>query len=936
LNAYIDAVIFDLDGVITDTAEYHFQAWRRLAQENGIPFTRADNEKLRGVSRRNSLELLLAGRSVTETQAEEMMTRKNGYYQEMLKTVSPTDLLPGVEKLLAELSLNGTKVGIASASRNAPAVVDRLDIRNKIDVLCDGSSVKRQKPAPDLFLHTANLLDIHPSRCLVVEDATSGIEAAQAAGMITVGLGPVERVGQADLVLPNLENVSVADLNRAATWRVNESEFIPAQQHHHETVFTQGNGYLGTRGTLEEGYPQDLQATFVHGFWDDAPIVSTELANVPDWTALEVWIDGHNFKLDCGTSSNYIRYLDLRTGVLHRRVRWSIPDSDSEVDLLFERVPSLADPHVMIVHLKIVPLNNPVSVEVRSILNSHVDNKGLLHLRTVSQYSDENQADLVVQTRNTEKTLAMSTRLITQGAHVKCNGRDCSGSPGIKMTAHLNSGQSLTLDKFVTIFTSRESEDPLTSAQTKIKETSNAGYEALRTANDKVWKDFWEISDVMIEGDDEAQVALRHSLYQLRIAASTNEQHVSIGAKGLSGFGYRGHTFWDNEIFVLPFFTYTQPALARNTLMYRWHTLPGARLKAASNGFSGAQYAWESAETGKEVTPTWGIDFYNPSKLTRIWTGDIEIHISADVAYAMHQYWQVTGDDKFWKNVGAPILLETAVFWGERIEQEGDKFAISDVIGADEYHDHVDNNAFTNYMVKWHLETALATLDWLTDNAPEHITKFKQQLNLTPQRLAYWRRIIDGLIILQDPETGLIEQFEGFFQLKEVNWPAYVGRTKSMQELLGIEDTNKYQVLKQADVIMMLCLHSEHYDKKTWQANWDYYNPRTDHSYGSSLSPAIHAWAACNSEQPELAYEHFIRAMGTDIKNVRGNSDDGIHIASAGGLWQAVIFGFAGLQLTENGPKINPRLPKRWKRLSFKVLFHGQVYEFDIRPEKNR
>ena len=937
MHSYIDAVIFDLDGVITDTAEYHFRAWKRLADEDGIPFTRVDNEKLRGVSRKKSLELLLAGRQVSLPQAEEMMARKNGYYREMLKEVSPKDLSPGVKELLAELAQGGVKIGIASASRNALTVVDRLGIRDRVDVLCDGSSVNRQKPAPDLFLHTARLLGIPPTRCLVVEDAASGIEAAQAAGMVTVGLGPPERVGNADLVLPSLENSTLADLTRGVTWRVSEPVFEPARQHHRETILNQGNGYLGTRGTFEERYPQDRQATLVHGFWDEAPIIFTELANAPNWTALDIWIDGQRFSMDKGDIIEYARYLDLRTGVLHRRLRWSSTKDGPEIDLQFERVPSLADPHVMVLRARIIPLDRPVFVEVRAMLDSHVDNDGLAHLRTLSQHSDANQADLLVKTRHTDKMLAMSTRVTVQGARVERAGHDCPGCPGIKISAHLDSGQLLTINKFVTIYTSRDSDDPMNAALIKIEETANAGYQAARTANDKTWKNFWKVSDVVIEGDDESQVAIRHALYQLRIAAPSKDERVSIGAKTLSGFGYRGHVFWDNEIFVLPFFTYTQPALARNLLMYRWFTLPGARQKAAANGFSGAQYAWESAETGEEVTPTWVPDIDDKTNLIRIWTGDIQIHISADVVYAMHQYWQVTGDDDFWRDVGVPILVETAVFWGERAEQEGNEFSIRDVIGPDEYHDHVDNNAFTNRLVQWHLETALEALGWLGDRAPESASKLEKQLDLTPARLTRWRRIIDGLIILQDPEIGLIEQFEGFFQLKEVDWPAYDGRTKSMQELLGIEGANQHQVLKQADVLMLLCLFREHYDHITWQTNWDYYNPRTDHSYGSSLSPAVHAWTASELGQPELAYEHFKRAARADLCDVRGNADDGIHAASAGGLWQAIVFGIAGLRLTDDDvPKINPNLPAHWRRLAFKVLVHGQVHEFDIRPEKSR
>jgi beta-phosphoglucomutase len=211
-TCYIDAIIFDLDGVLTDSAEYHFQAWKRLADEEGIPFTREDNEKLRGVSRRESLALLLNGRSISDEQAEAWMERKNGYYREMIKGVSSADILPGVLSLLEEIRAAGLRIAVASASKNAPDVLEGLGIRPMIDVLVDGSHVSRPKPAPDLFLEAARLLGVLPAQALVVEDAAAGIDAARAAGMIAVALGPWERFETgADLILPDLSSTSLAD-----------------------------------------------------------------------------------------------------------------------------------------------------------------------------------------------------------------------------------------------------------------------------------------------------------------------------------------------------------------------------------------------------------------------------------------------------------------------------------------------------------------------------------------------------------------------------------------------------------------------------------------------------------------------------------------------------------------------------------------------------
>jgi kojibiose phosphorylase len=925
-------VIFDLDGVLTDTAEYHFQAWKQLADEEGIPFTREANEKLRGVSRRESLMMLLEGRTITDAQAEAWMERKNRNYRDMIKHVSPDDLLPGVRPLLGEICGAGLKIAVASASRNAPDVIAGLGIGDLLDAVVDGSRVSRAKPAPDLFLEAARELGVPPGRCLVMEDAAAGVEAARAAGMITVGLGPAERFKAApDLLLPDLDGVHLDTLTYAGTWRVAEAAFDPAQQHVMESNMTQGNGYLGTRATLEERTPGDQQATMVHGLWDDAPIVFTELVNSPDWTALEVVVNGRRFALSEGTVSDYARVLDLRDGVLTRRVRWQ-PEADGPLlDLTFSRFPSMADPHVMALRLDVQCLSGNAAISVTGSLNSHVENTGLLHWNPISQTAAEDEASILLETRKSQKRLAMAMRLQANDPAAVREGVECPGCPGVRLNARLSAGQSLLVDKTVTIYTSRDVDDPWEAARARVHDVAQIDYKPLRDGNDAAWTDFWRDSDVIIEGDDEAQLAVRHALYHLRIAASATDEWVSIAAKTLSGFGYRGHAFWDTEIFVMPFFTFTQPKLARHMLMYRWHTLEGARRNAQRQGYAGARFAWESAETGEEVTPTWVTDQKNPHKLIRIWCGDIELHITADVAYAIWQYAQLTGDQDFMRDYGVPIILETAVYWASRAEPENGRYSIRDVIGPDEYHEHVDNNVYTNMMVRWHLTLAREAHAWLHTHAPEEAGVLNQRLSLTPEVLAKWQHIADHIVIAQDPDTGLMEQFEGFFQRKEVDWPAFEGRTKSMQYLLGIEGANEHQVIKQADVLMMMCLLRDQFDARTWQSNWDYYVPRTDHSYGSSLGPAIHAWVAAEMGQIDTAYEHFHRAVLTDLTDVRGNTGEGVHGASMGALWQAVVFGFAGLRIADGSFSISPRLPDHWKRLKFHFYLHGKRQTVDLR-----
>jgi beta-phosphoglucomutase len=714
-------------------------------------------------------------------------------------------------------------------------------------------------------------------------------------------------------------------------WTVTETEFDPACLHHQETVFVLSNGYLGTRGTFEEGYPGAWPATLIHGVYDFIPIYHTELANGPDWLPLAISVEGQRFRLDRGEILRYERQLDLRRGLLRRQVCWRSPAGHT-LDLCFERFASLADPHLLALRCQIIPLDFEGQVQVQASLNGYPANDGVMHWEWLDQGEAGDMVWLQVRTRYSAIELGLASRITVDGAdgvHIQACG--CQGYPTLAATYHARPGQTVTVEKIVTIFTSRETEAPAQAAQAKL--AGMPGYAALFVAHEATWDEVWQASDVVIEGDPQAQVAVRYNLFQVLAAAPRHDDQVSIPAKTLSGFAYRGHVFWDTDIFIVPFLTYTQPALARNLLSYRHHTLPGARRKAKAAGYEGAMFAWESADSGDEVTPSWVPDARG--ELIRIWCGDIELHITADVAYAVWQYWQATGDDDWMRQYGAEIVLDTAVFWGSRVEwhAERGRYEMRDVIGPDEYHDHVDNNAFTNEMVRWHLETALDVLAWLRRADPGRAAELERQLDLTQERLSHWADIIGCMFVPHDPETGLIEQFEGFFDLEDVDLADYEPRTQSMQALLGIERTNQHQVLKQADVLMLLYLLRDRYDQETLQVNWDYYNPRTDHTYGSSLSPAIHTILACQVGRPGEAYEHFRRAALVDLEDVRGNAQDGIHAASAGGVWQAVVLGFGGIRLTDDGPVAMPCLPQHWARLKFRLQHRGRWYAFDLKPQ---
>ncbi len=713
-------------------------------------------------------------------------------------------------------------------------------------------------------------------------------------------------------------------------WNVIETEFDPTQLHHKETVFTLGNGYLGVRGSFEEGYSEDFSATLIHGVYDDVKIAHTELVNCPNWLPLVVTVAGERFSMDSGEILNYERRLDLRLGLVSRDVRWRSP-SGHTLDFHFQRFASLADQHVLAIRTSITSVDFEGEITVEAGFDAEPHTQGVRHWRTINQGGVDQIIWLNSQTLHSAIQLGMAAKLVVEDDDTPV-GVENASFPTLTTCFEFYPGKTVTVEKIVTVFTSRETEIPIAAAIERLG--NEPRYATLLAAHIAAWEQVWQDSDIIIEGDRQAQLSVRYNLFQLLAVTPRHDNRVSIPPKTLSGFAYSGHIFWDTEIFILPFLTFTQPALARNLLTYRYHTLPGARRKAQEAGYQGAMFAWESAATGDEVTPRW---VPTPSgELVRIWCGDIEVHITADIAYAVLHYWHTTNDDEWMRDYGAEIILDTAVFWESRVQwnQNRHTYDILDVIGPDENHDRVDNNAFTNLMVNWHLQSALALWDWLKQAYPQTSAQLAQKLNLTTERLHRWAEIPEHLFVNQDANTGLIEQFEGFFQLEDVNLADYEPRSKSLQGLLGIEATSQKQILKQPDVLMLLYLMRERYDYNTLAANWDYYNQRTDHTYGSSLGPAIHAILACDLNQPTEAYTHFLRSALVDLEDVRLNAGEGIHAASAGGVWQAVVFGFGGIRMTQFGPVACPNLPPHWTRLKFRLQWRNEWYDFDLGVEQ--
>jgi len=718
----------------------------------------------------------------------------------------------------------------------------------------------------------------------------------------------------------------------ASGWSVTEATFDASGQHHGETIFTIGNGQHCVRGGFEEGYPGERTAGFAHRLWDALPVFGEELAALPRWWGLQVWAGQQPIRLDSGRIDDYRRSLDLRTGVLSRSYRWQGTDG-AAAELSWQRFVDFSQPGVAAIRLRLRALT-PFEVSAHSGLSVHVDNAGVPHWDALSQATAPNRAELVAATRTSRITLAEVAEVACLGPSgpVDGVGVDEPGQPSVEHRLRLAAGQEVEFTKYVALVSDLEASAPLATARELAAQAVHSGWDGLRAASDQAWDATWAACDIEIDGDPEAQLAVRFALFQLNIAAPRFTDRASIGAKTLSGLGYRHHVFWDTEIYMLPMFSFTQPDLAANMLRYRWHGLDGARRKAAAAGCRGAQFPWEAASTGEEVTPRWIPDPDNPGRRLPVLSGDLELHVTADVGYAAWQYWQATNDQQFLLDYGAELILDGAQFWASAAVAEPDgHYHLRQVIGPDEYHEVVDDNAFTNQLASWHLHAAGALAAWLAEHQPQHWARLCAALGLDAAELAHWLEVAGGLYVPFEPESGLIEQFAGYFDLDELPETMRApNRTLSWQRLLGFEEVQRTRAIKQPDVLMLAHLLPEQFSPEQLRANQDFYDLRTDHEYGSSLGPAISSTVASRVGEIDLAYAHFLRAARTDLADARGNADDGIHGAAAGGLWQAVVFGFAGFELTADGWRVRPRLPRKWRRLAINLTVRGRRERIEI------
>ena len=448
---------------------------------------------------------------------------------------------------------------------------------------------------------------------------------------------------------------------------------------------------------------------------------------------------------------------------------------------------------------------------------------------------------------------------------------------------------------------------------------------------------------MVIEGDPEAQRAARYSVYHLLTLAPRHGEGASIAARGLSGQTYKGAVFWDTEMFLLPFYLYTDPDVARRLVAYRVKTLPGARRKAREYGFRGAFYAWESQETGDDACSDYNVTDVFSGRPMRTFFRDKQVHISADVAFAVWQVYSVLEDESVLLGGGAEVILECARFFYSYAcyKPERGRFEIHDVIGPDEYHERVNNNAFTSRMALSTLEAAHRCVERLRKTHPEKLRALLEQLGIEKE-LPGFEAMRRSLFVPQpDPETGLIEQFDGYFRLEDCTLGEVRSRLLDPKEYWGGQSgvASGTQIIKQADVLFLLWLFRAEFSRDVLRANWRYYEPRTEH--GSSLSPCVYALTACETGNPDWGYPYFLQSASIDLKG--GGKQfagsvyiGGSHPAASGGAWMVAAFGFAGLRFENGAPAVSPRLPRQWDRLEFPLFYRGERYRISITKTEAR
>ena len=733
-------------------------------------------------------------------------------------------------------------------------------------------------------------------------------------------------------------------------WTVTETEFKMETNYRNETTFSLSNGYLGTRGTLEEGYDftvdEGLEGNFINGFYESEPIrygewnygfptESQSLLNLPDLKTIRLFLDGEELDIRKGEVSGWRRTLHMDQGTVTRSFDWTSP-AGRTVHVETVRLVSFGVKNLMAMSYEVTPVNFDGEITFLSVLDANVEN----HTRKTNPLvdygpfgrclltdritADESMLFYQGTTEHSGLTMACGSVMtvkspLTQEWSVTEDGLHCRH----KIAVHGTKGQTITAEKQIAYTSSLDLEknamrDFILSI---LKEAVKKGFKSEAASQEACMKAMWNQADVVIEGDDALLQGMRFNLFHILQSASRDGKN-GMGAKGLSGEGYEGHYFWDTEMYVMPVFIYTAPDIAKKLLDYRFNTLDIARDRARVLGHqTGALYPWRTIN-GEEAST------YFP-------LGTAQYHINADIAYAFWLYVTVTGDMEYLKDCAAEVLCETARVWadvGSFAECKGNRYCICAVTGPDEYNAIVDNNFYTNLMARENLRNALEALELLKKHEPAACQQLIEKLGLTSDETVYWQRIIDNMYFPYDEKRQVYPLDDGFMMRK----PWDDSKIAPEKRHLLYENFHplfvyRQRMSKQADAILGMYLHSNLFTEEELKRNYDFYQEVTLHH--SSLSTCIFGILACEIGYYEEAYTYFTQSARMDLDDYHNNFYAGIHAANMAGTWQAIVNGFAGLRTNAGYLELHPYLPSQWKGYTFKINYQGSRLEVSVKED---
>ena len=697
--------------------------------------------------------------------------------------------------------------------------------------------------------------------------------------------------------------------------------------------FLVGNGYMGIRGTLDEHGRDQLAAVNLAGIYDRVGDGWREPLNAPNPLHTVIYVEGKALALPETEAVHHVQSLDFYHAILMRKTTWKTPKGAVTVES--RRFADMVHPH-LIGQEYTVSVDAPMEIQILAEIDTDIWEIYGPHYNKIEYSRENDNLYCLAYVQNGRDQVAVGRKCRISGQDDQNNRFERGEKDGAFIyDLHMEPRRPVTLKSVCAVYTTNDEAEPLAAVQAALREEHD--FDALLDAHKEAWDKIWAVGQVELEGDDMARDCINYSLYHLNCIAPRHRNDLSIPARGLSGQTYKGAVFWDSEMFILDYFLYTQPEVAKSMVRYRIDTLPGALEKAKSYGWQGAFYAWESQEGGYDGCSDYNVTDVFTKRPMRTFFRDKQVHISAAVAHAVMLYTDVTGDMSLLAKGGARTVLECARFYYSLLVKRAtdDRWEIHDVIGPDEYHERVNNNAYTNKMAAETCRWAIEAAEKLKESDGKAYAEFCVQTD-AEEFLPKLSQAVKSIYVPEPNESGVIPQFDGYVDLEDTTVQEVRNRLLDPREYWGgaYGVASHTQIIKQADVVTMLEMFHGDYSQEILRKNWDYYEPRTEH--GSSLSACMYALLACRFGEPDQAYPFFMKSAQADW--LGGGKQwaglvyiGGTHPAAEGGAWKVLAEGFAGLEWTDNGPILRACMPKGWKRVAFRFCCRGKWYRAEVK-----